>query len=197
MATCKQFSTTLASPASNMSPMRQPMPDEQQARNLSLFYQRHRNELLAFLTRKVRCRETARDLLQDAFVRLLHSEHGEVGNLRAFLYRIATNLSIDHARRSQVRGVNDEQALDQLLTEATPERSAMAGNTLAHLERLIDGLPSPTREVFLLARVEQMSYKDIALRLGITERAVERHLNKALSHCAAAALDARIKTESP
>lgn len=97
------------------------MPDEQQARNLSLFYQRHRNELLAFLTRKVRCRETARDLLQDAFVRLLHSEHGEVGNLRASLYRIATNLSIDHARRSQVRGMNDEQALDQLLkTSARP-----------------------------------------------------------------------------
>ena len=173
------------------------MPDEQQARSLSLLYQRHRNELLAFLTRKVCCRETARDLLQDAFVRLLHSEHGEVGNLRAFLYRIATNLSIDHARRTQVRGVSDEQALDQLLTEATPERSAVASNTLAHLERLIDGLPSPTREVFLLARVEQMSYKDIATRLGITERAVERHLNKALGHCAAAALDARIKTESP
>lgn len=173
------------------------MSDEQEARSLSLLYQRHRNELLAFLTRKVRCRETARDLLQDAFVRLLHSEHGQVGNLRAFLYRIATNLSIDHARRTQVRGVNDEQALDQLLTDTTPERSAMAGNMLAHLERLIDGLPSPTREVFLLARVEQMSYKDIATRLGINERAVERHLNKALSHCTAAALDARIKTESP
>lgn len=171
------------------------MSDEQQARSLSLLYQRHRNELLAFLTRKVRCHETARDLLQDTFVRLLHTEHGEVGNLRAFLYRIATNLSIDHARRTQVRGINDEQALDELLTEATPERSAVAGSTLAYLERLIDGLPSPTREVFLLARVDQMGYKEIAARLGITERAVERHLNKALSHCAAAALYARSKTD--
>ncbi|MNO07423.1 putative RNA polymerase sigma factor FecI [compost metagenome] len=58
-------------------------------------------------------------------------------------------------------------------------------------------MPSPTREGFLLARVEQMGYKEIAVRLGISERVVERHLNKALSHCAAAALDARIKTESP
>ncbi|MBK5003078.1 RNA polymerase sigma factor [Pseudomonas sp. S31] len=173
------------------------MSDDQEARSLTLLYQRHRDELLTFLTRKVRCRETARDLLQDAFVRLMHSEHGKVGNLRAFLYRIATNLSIDHARRSQVRGVNDEQALEQLQTDTTPERSAMASNTLAHLERLIEGLPSPTREVFLLARVEQMSYKDIAARLGIDARAVERHLNKALSHCAAAALNAGIKNESP
>ncbi|MNR65496.1 putative RNA polymerase sigma factor FecI [compost metagenome] len=73
----------------------------------------------------------------------------------------------------------------------------MAGNTLDHLERLIDGLPSPTREVFLLARVEQLSYKDIGARLGLDPRAVERHLNKALSHCAAAALHNRNKTDLP
>lgn len=173
------------------------MSEDQEDRSLARLYQRHRNELMAFLTRRTRCRETASDLLQDAFVRLMHSERGEVGNLRAFLYRIANNLSIDHARRNQVRGVSDEQALEQLLNETTPERSAVAGNTLEHLERLIDGLPSPTREVFLLARVEQMSYKDIAAKLGLEPRAVERHLNKALSHCAAAALHARQQTESP
>ena len=171
------------------------MSEDQEDRSLARLYQRHRNELMAFLTRRTRCRETASDLLQDSFVRLMHSERGEVGNLRAFLYRIANNLSIDHARRNQVRGVNDEQALEQLLNEATPERSAVAGNTLEHLERLIDGLPSPTREVFLLARVEQMSYKDIAAKLGLEPRAVERHLNKALGHCAAAALHARQQTE--
>lgn len=171
------------------------MPDDQHIRSLAQLYQRHRSELLAFLVRRVRCPETARDLVQDAFVRLMHSERAEVNNLRAFLYRIANNLSIDHARRAQVRGQQDDDALEQLLTDASPERSAVASNTLAHLERLIDGLPSPTREVFLLARVEQMSYKDIAARLGIDTRAVERHLNKALSHCAAPALHARNKTE--
>lgn len=171
------------------------MSNEPDNRSLSLLYQRHRSELLAFLTRRVRCRETARDLLQDAFVRLMHSDRAEVGNVRAFLYRIVNNLSIDHARRSQVRGVNDEQALEQLLTETSPERSAVAGNTLDHLERLIAGLPSPTREVFLLARVEQLSYKDIAARLGLEPRAVERHLNKALSHLATASLHTRSKTD--
>ncbi|MBF8727056.1 hypothetical protein IR008_13245 [Pseudomonas putida] len=75
------------------------MSDEQQARSLSLLYQRHRNELLAFLTRKVRCRETARDLTQDTFVRLLHSEHGHVGNLRAFLY----GLSIPYRHQPEYR----------------------------------------------------------------------------------------------
>lgn len=172
------------------------MSDDPGNRNLGPLYRRHRNELLAYLTRRVNCRETANDLLQDAFIRLMNSEVAKIGNVRAFLYRIANNLSIDHARRNQVRGVSDEQALDQLLTDTSPERSAVAGNTLDHLERLIDGLPSPTREVFLLARVEQMSYKDIAARLGLEPRAVERHLNKALSHCAAAALHARQPNEA-
>lgn len=75
------------------------MSNDPEVRSLTLLYQRHRNELLAFLTRRVRCRETARDLLQDAFVRLLHSEHGQVGNLRAFLYRIANNQSPEPLRR--------------------------------------------------------------------------------------------------
>ena len=131
------------------------------------------------------CRETANDLLQDAFIRLMNSEVAKIGNVRAFLYRIANNLSIDHARRNRVRGVRDEQELQDLAGDADPQGSAIAGNTLEHLQRLIDGLPSPTREVFLLARVEQLSYKEIAIRLGLDARAVERHLNKAMAHCAA------------
>jgi len=162
------------------------MPDDPGNRNLGPLYRRHRSELLAYLTRRVNCRETANDLLQDAFIRLMNSELAQIGNVRAFLYRIANNLSIDHARRNRVRGINDDHELDALTGDADPQNSAIAGNTLEHLQRLIDGLPSPTREVFLLARVEQLSYKEIAARLGIDARAVERHLNKAMAHCTAA-----------
>lgn len=161
------------------------MSDDPGKRNLGPLYHRHRSELLAYLTRRVNCRETANDLLQDAFIRLMNSEVAKIGNVRAFLYRIANNLSIDHARRNRVRGINDEQELQGLAGDADPQSSAIAGKTLEHLQRLIDGLPSPTREVFLLARVEQLSYKEIAIRLGLDARAVERHLNKAMAHCAA------------
>ena len=161
------------------------MSDDPGNRNLGPLYRRHRRELLAYLTRRVNCRETANDLLQDAFIRLMNSEVAKIGNVRAFLYRIANNLSIDHARRNRVRGIRDEQDLQDLAGDADPQGSAIAGNTLEHLQRLIDGLPSPTREVFLLARVEQLSYKEIAIRLDLDARAVERHLNKAMAHCAA------------
>jgi RNA polymerase sigma-70 factor (ECF subfamily) len=123
--------------------------------NLALLYDRRRNELLGYLNRRVHCRDAALDLLQYVFVRVLKSEHSEVGNFSAFLFRIANNLSTDHGRRSQVRGLNDESELDNLADANTPERSAVASNTLSHLQQLIDKLPSPTREVFLLARVEQ------------------------------------------
>lgn len=161
------------------------MSEDPGNRDLGPLYRRHRSELLAYLARRVNCRETANDLLQDAFIRLMNSEVTKIGNVRAFLYRIANNLSIDHARRNRVRGISDEQDLQDLASDADPQNSAIAGNTLEHLQRLIDGLPSPTREVFLLARVEQLSYKEIAIRLGLDARAVERHLNKAMAHCAA------------
>ena len=161
------------------------MSDHTGNRNLGPLYRRHRGELLAYLTRRVNCRETANDLLQEAFIRLMNSEVAKIGNVRAFLYRIANNLSIDHGRRIRVRGISDEHQLDGLAGSGDPQNSAIAGNTLEHLQRLIDGLPSPTREVFLLARVEQLSYKEIAIRLGLDARAVERHLNKAMAHCAA------------
>lgn len=181
----RQFliSTTIPSPTPRAA--LPAMSDDPGNRNLGPLYRRHRNELLAYLTRRVNCRETANDLLQDAFIRLMNSEVAKIGNVRAFLYRIANNLSIDHARRNRVRGIRDEQELQELAGDADPQGSAIAGNTLEHLQRLIDGLPSPTREVFLLARVEQLSYKEIAIRLGLDARAVERHLNKAMAHCAA------------
>lgn len=164
------------------------MSDDLDNHRLATLYHRHRGELLAYLSRRVRCRDTALDLLQDVFVRVMNSPLGEVSNVRAFLFRIANNLSTDHGRRTQVRGINDDRELDHLTDPNSPERSTVAGNTLSHLHSLIEALPSPTREVFLLARVEQLSYKEIATRLAIDVRAVERHLNKALALCAEALL---------
>jgi RNA polymerase sigma-70 factor (ECF subfamily) len=156
--------------------------------NLAQIYHRHRSELLAYINRRVRCRDTALDLLQDVFVRVLNSDQGNITNVRAFLFRIANNLSTDHGRRAAVRGLQDEQALEELADANGPERSTVAGDTLLHLQQLIEAMPSPTREVFLLARVDQLGYKEIAAQLDINVRAVERHLNKALALCADALL---------
>jgi hypothetical protein len=57
------------------------------------------------------------------FIRLMNSEVAKIGSVRAFLYRITNNLSIDHTRHNSVRGINDEREL-QILTGDTPIKNS-------------------------------------------------------------------------
>jgi len=74
---------------------------------LSSFF-RHQQELLQFLTSKVNCAETAADLVQETYLRVArHSASGEILNQRAFLFRIADNLALDHLRSKARREKRD------------------------------------------------------------------------------------------
>ncbi len=86
--------------------------------DLSALVRDHGPELQHFLTRRLGCADTAKDLVQDTFLRLLQNMPGEIlGNPRAFLFRVATNLLIDHHRRQQHRDTvtldDPERPLDQ------------------------------------------------------------------------------------
>ena len=76
-------------------------PDE-----ITRLYDRHASELMAFIFAHVKSRETAEDLLHDTFINLMRFSHErtiDYSNLRALLYKIARNLSIDHLRRENRR----------------------------------------------------------------------------------------------
>ncbi|MHA6577927.1 hypothetical protein [Pseudomonas yamanorum] len=49
--------------------------------------------------------------MHDAFIHPINSEVAKIGDVRAFLYRIANNLTIDHSRRNRVRDINGDQDL--------------------------------------------------------------------------------------
>ena len=159
------------------------MSDDQEDRSLARLYQRHRNELLAFITRRVRCRETASDLLQDAFIRLMHSERSDIGNLRAFLYRIARNLLIDHHRQQQTRPQSAplDEALESELPD--PERAIEDSRRLARLQLLMHELPEHLRQALLWNRLDGLTQREIGERLGVSESMAGRYILKALEYC--------------
>jgi len=132
------------------------------------------------LRARLRSAEDARDLVQDAFARLLGARRVP-NEPKAFLNRIVRNLMIDRARRLGARPL--ETALD----EAQAPAVAPGQSDAIELEQLRDqyraavaALPNRTREVFLLHRVEGVTYKEIATRLGISVRTVEWHVAEAI-----------------
>ncbi|WP_082885601.1 MULTISPECIES: RNA polymerase sigma factor [Methylomonas] len=146
-------------------------------------------ELEAVLFSRVRCRETAADLCQEAFVRLCRSDDlGNVGNLKAYLFRTAQNLLFDHYRSQTVR---NSAIVDWPEHEPPEAEDPRCAETVAlaeqDLDRLIEAMTSLSplcQRIFYLNRFEGMKQREIAETLNISVRTVEENVKKALLHCA-------------
>ena len=160
-------------------------------RHLHRLYLDHSGWLQAWLRRRLGSEWDAADLSQEAFLRLLrHPEVlGELQEPRAYLVTIGKRLLINFQRRKSL-----EQAyLDALmaLPEAcvpSPEQRWLLLETLQALDELLDGLPATVRRAFLLSQLEDLTYREIAERLHVSERTINRYMAQAYEHCLLAEL---------
>jgi RNA polymerase sigma-70 factor (ECF subfamily) len=126
------------------------------------------------------------DLAQEAALRAIESG-AAVRHPRAFLTRVARNIAIDEARKLKVRGGAALQ-LDALPDHQTPWVGADQEANLL-LKQIILGLPELYRDVFILSRFHGMSYQEIAAERGLSVKAVEYRMSRALALCEAALRD--------
>ncbi|MFT3815828.1 MAG: sigma-70 family RNA polymerase sigma factor [Acidovorax sp.] len=153
--------------------------------------ERYYRELLGFLFRVVKDRDTAADLTQESYARVLAAGQGgqHLQNPRALLYQTARNLVIDHQRHGDVRAgveVPDAQAeADEIHASrnSEPETALSSRQGVLALAATIDSLPPRCREAFMLNRFEGMTYAQVAQRMGISVKAVEQHIKHALDAC--------------
>lgn len=136
------------------------------------------------LIREVRVRTRGRadpeELLHAAYLRLLRfrAQHA-VENVAAFLVRTAVNIGVDNYRHD--RFIADVAPEDLGARENSPLQDEVLAARV-RLERVREGLSrlTPrTREIFLMHRLDDMKYREIAERLGISQSAVEKHIAKA------------------
>lgn len=123
------------------------------------------------------------DLIQDALVRVVERSRKEkVVKLDNMLAHIVRCLALDRLRRHAAgpkysateRG---EQIMD---VAADPERSLMGAQRLKRVLAAVEAMPPKRKEVFLLHRVEDLTYTQIAKRLGVSIKTVEKHLHLAM-----------------
>ena len=162
---------------------------------------RYEKPIWNFLRRSVRDPATAEDLLQEVFLRLIKSvgepqaEWRGAAKLSTWLYTVARNLCVDHARRAVHRDARSldgdgvpgaESELPMGLHERIPAPGAAADALIADREiaARIDGalaaLPEDQREVFMMRETMEMSFAEIAVAVGASEPTVKSRMRYAL-----------------
>lgn len=149
---------------------------------------RLRSRLRRYLARYLRRPEDVEDIAQESFLRVLDAAaKGEIHYPRSYLYRTARNLAFNtRARKSNQLdcSLEDSELQDVLVdNRAGPEARVMAQRHFESFCRAVTLLPPQCRQVLLLRKVQGLSQREVAERLGISVSTVEKHLAKALLRC--------------
>lgn len=152
---------------------------------LDALYRDHRSWLQAWLHRRMGCSETAADVAQDTFVRvLLRRELPALNEPRSFLATIARGLMVDHFRRAHLeRAYLQELAALPEAHQPSAEDRALMIEALLEIERLLSGLSARARRAFLLSRLDGLSHAEIAAQVGVSVPRVRQYLAQGLRCC--------------
>ncbi|MEZ2298274.1 RNA polymerase sigma factor [Variovorax sp. RCC_210] len=153
---------------------------------------RYYRELHSLLTRTLKDRHAADDVVQEAFTRVLALRHAgrPVEKLRSVLHRTAYNLVIDASRRNKLRDHDDLDALPEHTQPAAarssqPEERLCAAQRAQAMLATIEALPPRCREAFVLYKIDGVDQAEIARRMGISVNMVERHVMRGMDACRA------------
>src|SRR5438552_9338810 len=154
--------------------------------------QKYRRPMVSFMYRMARNAAAAEDLAQEVFLRVYRSRESyeATAKFTTWLYRIATNLAVNHARdtrheRPEVRVSLDEPDEDTGVAMEVPDDSLTAEEMLMRRERLaairqrVEALPERQRFAVVMHKYQQMDYREISLVLKLSESATKSLLFRA------------------
>ena len=160
----------------------------------------HEEILMRFLSRVWPRRDELPDIRQEAYARVYEAaQKNRPQSPKAFLFATARHFMADRLRRERIVSIQaggDKEYLNVLVEELSPERHVAASEELARLARALDRLTAKCREVVWLRRVRELSQHEVAQRLGLAEKTVEKHLRTGIRllahHMRANALTPRV-----
>lgn len=166
--------------------------DRDERPQLKQLYERYWNDLCRHIRATFGAKAPdPQDVAQSAFARYLSMDDQQaIENPRAFLYTTARNIALDitrhrkHSDRHSQSVAQDEGA--QSVDEFSPERIALAQEHAAALSKAIENLPKRQRQALLLHRLHDLSYSEIAERIGSSKSDVRRQIVRALETIEAA-----------
>jgi RNA polymerase sigma-70 factor (ECF subfamily) len=160
------------------------MPDEA----LDAWFKRevlaHEEALIRYLSRMWRNPDEVFDLRQEIYIRVYEAASKSRPQFaKSFLFSTARHLMTDQIRRRRIVAIDtvgDLEALHVPVDENSPETRTSAHQELRRLAEALDRLPPKCREVVWLRRVDDLPQKEVAARLRITQKSVEKHVMKGM-----------------
>ena len=156
-------------------------------------YHAHGNWLQGWLRNKLGNTADAADLAHDAFVRVIKARNAaDIREPRHYLTTIARGLVVDLFRRRSLEAQYLEVLAAQPEAEwPSAEARALVIEALMEIDAMLDGLGPRVKRVFLLSQCEGLTYAEIAARLDISLRSVNKYMASAMEHCCLYQLQAR------
>jgi len=154
-------------------------------REIERLFQQHNQSLLRFVTARLHSAQEAKEIAQEAYVRLLNLDRPDtVSYLRAFLFRIAANLVSDRLKqRSRRQEIRDFVFFDSVETSPSPEKVLGVREELEVIRVAIEELPAKCRMAFLLHKIHDLSVEDTAVKMSLSIRMVRLYIARAIAHC--------------
>lgn len=149
----------------------------------SELYVRYKDKLYYFCLHLLKSKEEASDIVQEIFIRIWESRNFINPDLSfsSFLYTMARNRILNYFRDIDI----DEKVKKILATQKVTEEEAIDSKIIyteyqVILQNAISQLPPQRRKIFNMSRIESMSHKEIAAKLGISVNTVQEHISEAL-----------------
>jgi RNA polymerase sigma factor (sigma-70 family) len=142
--------------------------------------------LASFFRKRIRNAPEVQDLVQQVFLRLAqYRELGDIQNADGYIFQTAANTLKDHYRHKAVRErfANERLGFSGAAdSDFSPEHVLQDRETVAQLAEALRQLPERTRDILMLRAFEGLKHAEIARLQGISIRAVEKHMARALAY---------------
>ena len=154
-------------------------------KKIGSLFEEHNAALIRFLSARLPSEEEAKEIAQEAYVKLLGlDEPAAINHFRAYLFRVAANLAANRLKQQHRRAELRNMALvGAPKSSPSPERTLHARQVLAVFEEAVQELPAKCRTAFLLRKVHQLSTRETGERMGLTGRMVRLYVARGLAHC--------------
>ena len=150
---------------------------------LEYFFNKYYPGLCVYACKMIQSKSSAEDIVQDFFIKLWEDKNNLVINtsVRSYFLRSVHNRCLNFLNLNNLKKAHHDYQLSHLSQDSVLQYPLLDFELEHQLQQAIDSLPDGIRETFIMNRLEGLTYQEIADKEGVTVKAIEYRISKALT----------------